>query len=511
MTPISLDKDVEALRKEYQEISARVVKLALIGLTVLFLLVVTFSRAIDRVNSEEIRSTVRMIDRLSDGGPRPEMSYVFNFFAERGDEPPVPKPPATVDREAARARAEQLAQELEAKAAQWFALKPSLFGMSFEADLRYWFPVLPFLVWTGATHLSILRRKMRLLRRVAAHRVGADAGAATSLDRLLFVSNTGRASFYARHPSQFETFVYLALAAGLLGYFVVATAPFWRLWERNVQAAIVVVLATVTFYFGAYARHVGAVLDAQAAALDVAAPPDRIDRIWAGLWRRLLSLARGVARWPRPSLTVGGALVLVTLVLSTATSCRTGPKTGYELLRGRNEATWFTVDFIWGGYSAQPVGRGAYAVSLLLAALGLFLVAISMRRARILESAVAACWLARAAGIVASFVVVEVSFVYVFGIAYIGDVCRVLFWILPAGLWALLAFSTGTSARMRWRRARAAIAVLYFPGILFAMYGLFRVIKGGLPGVPVYTTGVLLMFLGYLGALRAIEPPRDGA
>ena len=500
----TIDKDMEALREEYQQCSNHTARVALIGLGLLFLLVITFSRAIEQVNGGEIQQKVTQIYTLADvsGQSEPDMSFVFDLFARPEDK--TPRSESEEERQKASAEMRKLASELENSAQIWFTLKPDVLGMSFEADLRYWFVVLPFLFWVMGSYLYIQRRKLALLRQVAAYRLQAtETSEATTVDYLFFTSTARGTPPYAGHPAQLEAIVYVALAIGLVVYLFGTTAPFWTTWEADVQRNVIMLIGITTFYFAAYTRHACASIEMQFDALRPRPDkPSLWDRLWNWGTERARSISLVFRSKPRSSLVSGSLLVLMTLFLGTASSCSGEPRKGYELILGWNDANWFTWDSFLGDYSGAMAGRSVYTFSIILAIATIVFVVASTWKPALLQETRFGVFCVASAGAVSVFVLSEFFFISHFSFSFIGDLLRIASWVIPVFLWFRFGLSNRIDLRARWISMRAVIAVMFLPGAVLGCETLYEAVSDGLTGLPVYFAGVHLIAFGYMGLFK---------
>src|SRR6185295_8505284 len=490
-----MDKDVEKLREEYRELASRLSKTALIGLSLLFVFVNAFSRAYSRVNGDEVKKALSEINELYKiTKERPDMSGIFRFFAdpsskadsseteESSAEPKAaPIPPEQV--ETAREQQKKLARDIEQKADAWFTIEPSILGTGLEIDVRYWILLLPVLFLLGGSYVYISRTKLSLLRKCLAQCLRESPENGTALDPLLFGSEPGKQTAYLRHPSQFEIFLYGLGILGLIGELIVVGWPFWSALDSGFYLWVSGFLALLTFYAAAYSRNAARGLEAQTAALMGVAPEATFaDRAWSkGIdWGRRIS--RPARLRPRLSLASGSLLTLLSLFLATATSCNSGPRKGYELVLGMHDATWFSAGFL-GGYSSQLVGRTVYTASQVVAVLALALVVVRLLRPSFLQKSWWTSGLCRISVTFSLFLLVDLSFVSIFGIDFVADLLRLFCWIVPVFLWYRYTITRRPERRERWRAIQSALLVLYAPALLMGLVTLVDKAKSGLTGL----------------------------
>jgi hypothetical protein len=514
-----MEIDLERLREEHQQLASRLSRLALIGISLLFVLVNAFARAYGRVNGEEVRVALQDIKQLEKiSGERPNLPYILQVFSDSSDsekeEEPAeqaaseasPSESQPVDVEAKRRALERqhvIALELEKKADEWFTISPSLLGTSLEIDVRYWILLLPVLFLAMGSYFYIGRIKLMLLRRIGAYRLqhGPDDG--TVLDHLLFRAGWGRSTSYLQHPAQLENFLFRLGILGLILQLIIAGWPFWSSLDKNLLRGLLSVLAILIFYVAAYARSAARGLEMEVADLLGQTPRVAlVDRI--GI--KMLEWSRRASRLPRRrphiSLTGGSLLTLLSLALATATSCNAGPRKGYELILGLNDALWFTADG-FSGISDQFLGRTIYTASQVVALLTIALLVASSFNSRLRQRKWPCAWLWRASGIVSLFLLVDCGIVAPLGVSILSDMLRLIYWVVPVCLWYFYTLTKKTERRDRWPAVRSALLVLYTPVLILAIPTLVSKARSGLTGLPVYLTGFFLLTAGYLGLAEA--------
>lgn len=576
------DKDLEAVREQYDAVSGRLSKLALVSLSAILLLVIPFSRACRQISGEDVNRRVREINRLGErSGECPRLSYVFLLFPSRpvcddrysavlepsggeatgagdtGDEAATlpdaarpaggqtqdaqPLPPEEIQRreaaaaaEAEKARGEALNRQrtleaaLDADARQLFTVKPSLLGADLEFDLRYWIFALPFVVWLSAIHLGILRKKLSLLRAVAAARLAADKdGGVAVVDRLAFARREGAGGApFLSHPGKLEAIVYVLSVALAVAYLAASGFQFWRYWTPRVKLYLAETILLFSYFAFAYTRAVGGAMGAHAKeVLGVEPGQDLIGRAWRLLGRLARAVSRPGRSRPHVSLVTGSLLVLSTLFLAFASSCEERgagdevvPKMGYKLALGREDTFWYSGFF--GGASAINLGRWYYLLCLGLALFTLVVVGTELARGpRLLRRARAASLAYRLAATLALYMLADVTYVpfsaaVIFSFSeniYAVDGVRVLAFLVPALLWNWGALSRRPGRRERWGRRRGVIAAVYLPGLALGAQETYLYVKGGFSGVPVFLAGIVLLALGYAGVYSGAVGLRGGA
>ncbi len=216
-------------------------------------------------------------------------------------------------------------------------------------------------------------------------------------------------------------------------------------------------------------------------------------------WTRRLAC---VPRWfkPRVSLLSGAALVLITLFLGTTLTSCGEPRSGYNVLLGRDR--WITAEHLAEGHHVAKAvlaytGRTTYALALALAAASIVVVLISLRRRAVLNGP-AARFLTLVAATLALFAAPDLFFAWwsagsdtFRAIFYSSLVLRLAYWLVP--LW-LIATRAG---RPDWPRVRTALLLLFLPIVLSDWALLTYVAALQAWGYAAYLAGLALLWWGY--------------
>ena len=558
---VTPDKDLEAVREQYDAVAGRLSKLALVSLSTILLLVIPFARACRQSSGEDVNRRVREINQLSEKSSScPRLSYIFLLFPgrpgcdnayahilnsagdgaegadgtvdEAEDSPdaaqlaggqqstPEEAQHLAAEEEAKRRRAEALTRQraleaaLDADARQLFTVKPSLLAADIEFDLRYWIFALPFVVWLSGIYFGILRKKLDVLRNVATARLtAADQADVTVVDRLAFTrQEAGRAAPFLSQPGRLEAAAYGLSVTLALAYLAASGVQLWQYWSPRVMLYLIETVLLVSYFSLAYTLAVEGAMDEQVKGLlGIETSRGRIEQSWRLLKRWGRTVSRLGRFKPRMSLLTGSLLLFSTLFLSLATSCEDltdgyefVPRKGYELALGRNEVFWYSG--YTGGAGAIYLGRWYYLVCLGLALFTLVLVGIRLTRgSHLLHSVRAAAFAYRLSVTLALCMLADVTFVSFFtrlcftffDQPLMGDAVRVLAFAVPATLWNFAALSRRPERRAKWERWRNVIAALYLPGVVLGAQEMYLHVMGGYTGVPVFFVGLVLLAFGY--------------
>lgn len=390
------EKDIETLREAYQQLSSNVLRFGVIRLSILFIMIVSFSRAFEQIDSREVKKKQEEIQNLEQGlfaknrdtqdlkkeldDKRREFNRLWaansNWSGKPKQEPPHSGPPlnasrgkkekprqaaipvtspsreeintaeaekkkvedeftrAEADRKSDQGKIEDLKSGIADIYRKAFRVKVPVPGTEPEIDLRTWIYSLPFLFMFSEVYLFTLRKQRRLLSMVAAYRIRERSRNDTStFDHLLFASDPANAPPFAQHPSQMLTNLYVLCTLALAVYLVVVAQPFWGNWDATALIPVSQILLTAAFYTLAYCLYVSSTLDAQVASATGLIPrPSRLLTIWK----------RGIG-WiwsklsllkPTVSVSTGSLLILMTLFLATSVDSCFGGHRGYDLVRG---------------------------------------------------------------------------------------------------------------------------------------------------------------------------------
>ncbi|HEX5716274.1 MAG TPA: hypothetical protein VF179_08950 [Thermoanaerobaculia bacterium] len=512
---MATERNLADLREEYRNLASQSFRIGWVSVLSLLLLVIAFSRAFSRVDSAEVDDLLKGINDLSKNTRRePEISYVFrglfdkiqtagrNFQTLPDDVEPEGSEQAEEKQRALEIKLDRLAEE-------WFSIDSSILGTPLNLDLRYWIVLLPIVIGGGGGLLYILRVKQSIVAAVAARLLErAEPSERPVLDRLLFEGPGSTA--YSTFPAQPETIAYLGAVVGLSGYLLSVALPVWPLWEGVGPSLLLSALVAGTVYVSAICITIRSRLWQQAQDLaEVSRPPGWSDRAGAWLARPRGWLARrNPFRQPRRKLLAGGSLVLLTLILTMATSCdEQGNELeakGYELIFPSEEwmdwptsswvekDPWFQADL--GGLSSQ-MDRAAYVLALALAMTAL---AVTFNRT-VLQSPRALRVLALLAGSLLVYFLSDLAAIIAMASFPGAALVYHFLWVIPLFLLLRFRFSKHEGNRARWSTTRRALLVLYLPGVFASFTTLyFFVVFFGVLGYPVFYLGLIPLSLGYL-------------
>ncbi len=530
---ITADKDLEALRKEHKDVSDYATKIAILSLTILIILSVSFSRACKKVNGEEVKTSLCQIDKIIENtkGAR-DVSYVFDLFPNDNETcalncpspSPAPlmspspfvtvagqPPPSAVNSSTPMtneilAHAQQLEREheleckksienkLEESAQEWFGVKAPIPGVDITIDLRYWIFGFPILFFVSGIYLHILRKKISMLRILGSYRLQAGSYDVTQVDRLLFGNDSSQMETpFTKFPASLEALLFISCYLFLPVYLIYVGAPFWRYWDTSSTIGIALVLLTLTYYAIAYAHFATQRLDHQLVALTQQDPQ-------RNLINTMLDRSKCIINWLRiviphkVTLSAGGLLIILTLFLTmTQESCGKTKHNGLDIVRGAQGATWFTADTIFGVNSAyNNIARVVYIISICLAVITIIVALIrGIQRGRI------ALFLSTITFMIFLFSVIDFSLnVPLFSNWFIP--VKLLFWLVPIFLW--LRYSLFARNPERWLGIRSVLLTLYTPILVLAYLVVGQ--RVDLPGLVIFLSGLSLLKLGYMQMAR---------
>jgi hypothetical protein len=556
----SLDKELEALRKEHQQLSDHISRFALISLTILFIFVLGFSRACSRINGKEVRTRVDKITAQSNlSGRQPDISYVFILQELVGEEdgepeasptpcgqqpaqvaavndsseaPPQASPaeaapeaaqaptPATSqpeqeteeerkraeenqkkeeEREKQEADEEQTKQEneLEGLAQTWFYVSVPLLPSSVTIDLRYWIFSLPLIFWFSGLYLYILSKKQALLRSLAAYKVQSDNDSvATNVDRLLFNNDPARESEFSSYPSRLATYLYVAGIIILPLYLIIVGEPFWIAWNWSLLKGFAKVPVIITFYIVAYCLYVSVKLNQQLTELTGWSPAPNPI---VSLWNESRQVIRRLllSFKPQISLTTGSLLTLVTLFTLLTKDCTGKPYKGYQFALLADGSDWiYNNSDIY-----HHVARILYVVSIVLAIFTLVVVVIPKIYSELLANRRVQAWLFVIAGTISLFLISDFSLDFFPLLAY-SFIVKYLIWLVPTAVWYRYILIRGSDRPDKWERIRALLIIFYLPLFFNACIFLFRDLDLCIKGLPIYFISAHLLAIGYMQIAR---------
>jgi hypothetical protein len=497
--------DLDVLRGEHQQISARIFRIATASIIILFVTVMAFTRALRRVDGDEVKrallniqqaSSIAQLDREND------LSYVFRAGYKALDPLPAPAtPPDQAAVQQAVRDSNAAVAELEKRASEWFTVKMPLIGADLLIDLRYWIAVVPVLLWFASTWLWIANAKLRVIEGLASRQITAEAA---PVNRLLFQRDeVGRPPAFAHYPAQAQGLLFVAGVAFLLIYAVIVG---WALGSLlDLLGLAVIVWLFLSWYVAMYAYRASSRIQRQTEEL-FGLPQRR------GIVRRLhdwiIAVARAalapLRRVPRATVTAGAVIVLSSLFTSLASSCTNDPggdsRKGYELVLGQRGASWFSetgfrldIDLL----ALVPLGRVMYTLSVGMAIVLLLTIAVRRRLPRLvtrLTLSLSIC--------VSAFVVVEIGFVAALGLS--EKMVRILIVAFVYYVWWRARRSRYADPR-RWEDVRAGFVGAVIPLIALAPMWAAEIAKNEVWGLYVYAAGALLTTVGLSALVEEVE------
>jgi hypothetical protein len=529
----STEKDIQGFRDAQQQLLHSIFRIAFIRLILLTIVVLTFSRAVERANSsyeiaEKRQASVKA--SIKEDELKVLLSEVQLYKEENIQKETLPIPNANSSSETklsetnsekgeikeaelrlqyneAVKETRKLKQEYEDLLAREFTLKTSLLGTAMEFDLRLWVYLLPFLFLLTETYFQILRKKQKLLNIVAANKFGKRDDVPV-IDRLFISDEPNTITPFAKYPSQFEQLLSILITLLLIGYIIIKGWEYWPDRSSSNAGQYAQVLLTITFYAAAYYFYISSKLEAQIFSLvNRDANDDWRSIVWkkSNSWARLL-LSRLKSRI---SLTTGSLLILITLFLAMADSC--SPTPGYKILLPRNDVTplkmsWLTAEAVnyWGNIVAF-IGRSTYAITLFLALLTLIFVITSFFRFNIFKRLRLMTILFIILGSISIYLILD----FAFSIVWLPDSLyplKIAVWFATIFLWCLFGLSRSKKKHSSWVKIRLVLVLLFIPLVIDACFFLVHAIDNDLIGLPVYFIGVNLLSLSYMQFAKKTIP-----
>ena len=527
----TVDKDLEDLKKEHKELSDQLKRGAVLSLTILSVFVISFSRACDKTNGNEVKNTVCQIKKLSAISRRDEnISYIFDNFdstqltcdanacptptpAGEASASPEPTPsvepasgnitpqnpsasptPTDLEMKNADECQSKLEQELETSAEKWFGVEPPIPGVKVNIDLRYWVFLLPPLYFLCAIYLHTLRMKLRVVEAVAAHRIEkSETDGVSAVSQLYF----DKQSRYRRFPGALAAAVFVGVYVFLPLYLLIAGYSFWQFISLDSVLGFLFVFGVLTLYAVSYGHHITNRLNDEIARLTSEAPRANFIR---AVRTRVSNVVQAIGNrvHPRVSLSLGSVLLLLTLGLAISQdSCEDKTFKGYEILVDANGAYWYPASAVLAA-GADPVeafqARIMYTSVLILALLAITLVVLPPLYRKLHHKRFRDVLLIVTGGFLI-FTLLDFSADYVFIAPWDGHIKLVVLSVLMF-VWIFHSFSKRVERRNKWKFIRASMLVFLTPLIVIAWLYAIRHLR--LPGLIVFITGLHVLFFGTL-------------
>lgn len=506
-----IGKELASLREEHQKLARSKTRVAIFTLSTYFLLSMTFSRAVAKINSAEAHAIISEIISLrKTTGEEPgfppflALSYRSQVVSARDTEAEAALTPQA--KEAARRRQRALEATLAQKEKEWFTFEAVILGSHLELDLHSWIIATPFILFASGSYFFILLKKRQQVTRLGMHFVQqATLGSPSSIDRLYF-QPVGRryAPPYTRYPADLEPLAYavalLALTTNLaFRLSSIAGSEFneWLVW-------IGLFLVTLGIYAFGYSCVISILLERQVDSLLHICNPGLAARVWTRSKKWSRAFLKPLRRRPRISVSMGSVLVLLSLPLAmTVHSCGEA-RTGYDLMLGRSDAHWFTVPegFLVEAPPWLPsdlLGKLLYRISITLAIGSLLVVVADRRLPGLLSNSklVKTCLLI--SGLTTLFVTASLGFIIVSFWLVVSETATILVWFVSGLLWCRYNLSDDAAVAERWPTVRAFLLILFVPLIVINTLALVEcAIDGRTNGVMAFCTGNYLTTLGYL-------------
>jgi hypothetical protein len=295
-------KELETLRAESQQLSSRVTRLSIILLSVLAVVIITITTALEKIDVREVKHELDAAKIATD------TVRGLYYAASSDSKAPASDADAKIAEKLkesyqdtwfkASKKQEEVQHRLDALLKESLSIKLSVLGSGLSIDVRSWIYCLPFVILIAVVYIQILRKKQRTILTVAASQL-SNSSEATKLDQLIFSAHPVLQTPYSKSPGQLEVAIYLLTTIFLLSCLIVSldAAEIVLLglsWTETIQYLLM--LLTVTFYGVSYYYYTASAMDEQAAAL-TGWPPKQSFAIKS--WQKLKDLFRRFTHIPR--------------------------------------------------------------------------------------------------------------------------------------------------------------------------------------------------------------------
>lgn len=496
-----MNQNLDDLRKEYKELSDYSVRVGVVFLTILSLLVISFTRAWNRVQSADVAEALCKIQKanaLSQQAANEDenvscpiqLSYIFGDVDDHKSScqwpcadvtDPIGDPVAvylwdTTDKlkldypklKRSCDCQRKLERDLETQAEGWFQVKAPIPGMDTNIDLRYWMALFPIGFILSGLYLFILRKKQMVLSVTASKRMkDLDPDQITRLDHMYFESD----SAYTTFPSSITYLLFVLCYLFLPLYLVYVTVYPGSHRGLDVTDGFSFILPLL-FYAIAYGYYVSRRFDEQISKItEGQTPTNKFRSGLAAISGWIGRVAQRVS--PRVTLIVGATLILLSL-FGRIGGLGNFITVGYQFVLQPDRQHPFPSLGIYQG----PRIDWAIYVSLLALSILVILFVLFPRLYRMLDRNGARTILVGLAG--AGFVINLIAFSST-GIDRIVDLDYSYYLILKGvllaltlGVWFWVVRSLSQDASVRKKRIWTGLIVVYFPFFVFALMEVFR-------------------------------------
>ena len=541
------NKDLEELTKEHKDLSDQLRRAAILSLTVLTLLVISFARACEKVNGVDARNRVCQIKKVGErSGSTPNISYIFSQFEDTtctdpclaprvtaaaspgptpsssptpaitnqavvpestGSEAQAAPTPTEAQRNSDRECQAKLEAALEASAEEWFGVEAPIPGVKVNLDLRYWVILLPFLFFLSGIYLHTLRMKRRVVEALAAHKLSCVSPEDVSPVSSLYFDKHSR---YKRFPGGLGEAIFITIYLLLPIYLLIVYLSLAEEWSDGSLLGMSLPFGTLLLYSVSYGHLVTNRLHDEIVRVTNQPPPPNFLRSALNRVKAVIqSIAKRVS--PRFPISLGSVLLFITLTLTIShNGCADKRYTGYDIVVGTEGAEWYIAqNFIFETVSSFDAteGRIMYTMVLLLALVSAMLVLIPPFYSQLSKKRFRQSLLILSFGaVVLTFK--EFSSGYLFLAPWSG-LNGLIVWLVFMVCWIWYSLSTQTARRQKWKRIRVPLLVFSIPFMFMAWLYAFDHLY--LPGLMVYLVGVQILFVGLLQIqYRFASLPEEG-
>ena len=484
-----MSSSLGALRTEYEQLSTRMNRVAILTLSVMALLVLGLTNAIQEVReSADYRRLLEL--QRQERGTKVERDLLTNVR-------PDWMPP---DEAGVR-------EKVEAAAKKAYSHEVGMLGARMKVDLRQALLFLPAILLASALYLLMIWFKREAAQRLGEHLLPSDE-AATEVDRLYFA---GVDTAYAEFPGRLGWWCFLIAMSALLVTLRAVTEPIWRAWEFRVAESYTSAAVLVAGFAFLYAARAGLAIDDHVALRTGRAP-------FGGLWPRIADRAARSRAWLAKAWRTrvlglsAGSIVLLTLITPLGFKCVDDdyvPATGWAMLTDPSETFWLTsLVFMW---PRRILGVVGYVGSLLLAIVSIYGFAFDRAGRRI-------GWVSlSSATIIAAYTAIDIGLAHPLTLLSLDAIEPVIgdlgVYVLESFLPLFFVFSILAAVFRRRPRMQSLLrrmAVLFVPIIASALAGGVMLIFSGYYGYTMYLVGLIGLVLAWFGATQPSSPPSTG-
>jgi hypothetical protein len=484
--------NLDALRTEYEQLSLRMNRVAILTLTAVLLLVLGLTDAIQEVRESSDYRSFLDLQRREDAA-EVDRALLLRAVPGWGD----------------TSEAGKLREQIGAAATKAYTREVSLLGAKANIDLRQVLLVLPAILLAAALYLLVLWFKREAVQRIGEHALTREE-TPTDVDCLYFGAVD---TAYAEYPGRLGWWSFLIAMSALLWLLASVASSIWSAWDVTLSMSVVAAAAFVTACAVLYVLSAGFAIDDQAAA--------RIGRPLRGNVRaRVIARVAALRQWlatVRRAKILGlsaSSLVLLSLVLPLGYACenfdsmRTVP--GWEIVSDPFEMIWLTLASLPRNYISIAI----YFVTLLLAVVTVVTLVIWFRRGVPQRLAVV---MLSVATVCAAYVAADTGFFYplAFGIGGAFEVpagsVREKLLEIPVPLFLVTTVvATIFHRRRRIASLRRRALMPFVPVVISALAAGAVTALDGMSGYAAYMAGLFGLTIAWYGLTQPSSAESTG-